>query len=200
MMNYRKSKLFDLNLWFLLAINTWCILYYNQNQAAFYSVLWLYWCQSVLIGLFNFMDLITVPTHLKGIEKPEYFFGSKGCSAFFFLFHYQAFHLAYAIFIITNGRSLDKEFLLIGISSFTVNLFLQFLQNKRIQRSSKVSISKMFFLPYLRIVPMHLMILAPIFLHIQPSTIFLILKTIADIIMYLIIAQKPTSVQVTAGN
>ncbi len=191
-MNYRKSRLYDPNLWLLLAINTWCIIYYQQNPAAFNTVLWLYWFQSVLIGLFTFLDLITFVSPPQGSDKPKkYFFESKGCSAFFFLFHYQVFHLVYAVFIISNGKPIDKQFLLIGISGFVVNLFLQFLQNKKIQRSIGMNFSQMFFMPYLRIIPMHLMILAPIFLHVQPSIIFLVLKTIADIVMYLITSYRP---------
>ena len=191
-MNNHKSRIYDPNLWLLLAINIWCIIYYLQNQSAFNTVLWLYWFQSVLIGLFNFMDMLTIPSPPEGSgQTTEYFFNSKGCSAFFFLFHYQMFHLAYAIFILASGKSIDKQFLLIGISIFTVNLLLQFIQNKRKQRNTTVNISTMFFLPYLRIVPMHLMILAPVFLHIQPSLVFLVLKTIADVVMYLIISRRP---------
>ena len=191
-MNNHKSRLYDPNLWLLLVINIWCIIYYLQNQSAFNTVLWLYWFQSVLIGLFNFMDMLTIPSPPEGSgQTTEYFFNSKGCSAFFFLFHYQMFHLGYAIFILASGKPIDKQFLLIGISSFTVNLLLQFIQNKRKQRSTTVNLSTMFFLPYLRIVPMHLMILAPVFLHIQPSTVFLVLKTIADLVMYLIISRQP---------
>ena len=63
---------------------------------------------------------------------------------------------------------------------------MQFIQHKRFQKDHEVDISKMFFLPYLRIVPMHLMILGPAFLGWEPSTIFLVLKTVADLIMYLI--------------
>jgi len=39
-------------------------------------------------------------------------------------------------------------------------------------------------LPYVRIVPMHLMILAPAFFGMSPSAVFLILKTLADIIFF----------------
>ena len=187
-MAFQKSRLSDPNLWLLIAINIWSIIYYQRNPTAFNTIIWLYWFQSVLIGIFNFMDMITLPKIQKGTgEKIDYFFGSRGCSSLFFLFHYNAFHLAYAIFILANGKAIDSQFLLLGISAFTVNLLIQFVQHKKMQRNTAVNFSKMFFLPYLRIIPMHLMILAPIFLHLQPSIVFLGLKTIADIAMYLII-------------
>ena len=51
-------------------------------------------------------------------------------------------------------------------------------------RTEDVNIGAMFFLPYARVVPMHLMILMPQFLHISGNAIFLVLKTLADVIMY----------------
>ena len=44
----------------------------------------------------------------------------------------------------------------------------------------------MFFIPYLRIIPMHLSILLPVIIHIGNMGIFLVLKAIADVVMYLV--------------
>lgn len=184
----KPSKFLRPDFWLLIAINVWCIIYYQQHPGSFSSVLWLYWFQSVLIGVFNFMDMLTIPPQGKDSGSPtQKAFRSSGCAAFFFLFHYQAFHLAYALFIVTTGKPIDKQLLLIGVSGFAINLLLQFLQHKKNQKLHGASISKMFFLPYLRIIPMHFMILAPVFLHLQPSLVFLLLKTLADVIMYLVV-------------
>jgi hypothetical protein len=43
-----------------------------------------------------------------------------------------------------------------------------------------------FFLPYLRIIPMHIMIVGAAFLNLSDVTIFLVLKTLADVGMYLL--------------
>jgi hypothetical protein len=112
---------------------------------------------------------------------------SKGCISFFFLFHYQFFHIGYAIFILVmiKGR-VDKMFLLLGVAAFTLNLIIQFIQHKIKEKEYFVSISTMMFLPYLRIVPMHLMILGPAFFHWNQADIFLILKTVADCLMFIV--------------
>ena len=186
-----KRLLTDPSFLLLLAINLYCIYYYDQNPTEFKTLVWLYWFQSVLIGLFNFIDLLTIKrvdygAWSAGGSGPE---NSKGCTAFFFLFHYQAFHLAYALFIgvqLHGTGKVDFRFLLMGIIAFTLGSLVHLIQNKIKQRTIPVNISKLFFTPYLRIVPMHLMILGPAFLGWQASTIFLVLKTIADLIMHVL--------------
>jgi hypothetical protein len=55
-----------------------------------------------------------------------------------------------------------------------------------LQKTMSINFGKLFLLPYLRIVPMHLTILAPALFGLKPSTIFLVLKMIADLVMYFV--------------
>ena len=177
---------------FLIAINIYCIWYYENNPEEFYSLVFLYWGQSVLIGLFNFVDLLTVKDILPGTmninDAPVSNSNrSKGCAASFFLVHYGIFHIVYGIFILVQSKlDIDLRFVLLGLIAFSLTLIIQFIQQKRLQKTIPANIGKMFFLPYLRIVPMHLMILGPALFNWKASVIFLVLKTLADIIMYLI--------------
>lgn len=190
MLQLKKSRLSDVNFWFLIGINVFSIVYYQRNPTQFNSVLWLYWFQSVLIGIFTFLDMITLKPAPAGIDKTNGPFQSKGCSAFFFLFHYQTFHLAYFLFILLSGKIIDRLFLLIGVTSLLVNMVIEFIQRKNKELKSGVNFTRIFFLPYLRIIPMHVMILAPLFLKIKPTLVFLILKSIADITMYTILKKE----------
>ena len=105
----------------------------------------------------------------------------------FFLFHYQFFHVVYAIFILVKvGVKVDFQFILITIAAILLELTISFIRNKRLQQNIQVNYGQLFFMPYLRIVPMHLMILAPAFLGWQASTVFLVLKMLADVGMYLL--------------
>ena len=177
---------------FLLAINIYCIWYYQNNPDEFYTIVFLYWGQSVLIGLFNFVDILTVKNIIPGSMElnnspVKSNSKTKGCAASFFAVHYGAFHIAYGIFILVYSKlKIDFRFVLIGLAAFSLNLIAQFIRNKQWQQTYSVNLGAMFFLPYLRIIPMHLMILGPVFLHWQASTIFLVLKTFADVVMYLI--------------
>jgi hypothetical protein len=187
-----KRILFDPAFLFLVAINVYCIWYYQNNPDEFYTIVFLYWGQSVLIGLFNFVDILTVKNVVPGSmelnDSPvKSTAKTKGCAATFFAVHYGAFHLAYGIFILVYSKlKIDFRFVLIGLAAFSLNLIMQFARNKQWQQTHSVNLGAMFFLPYLRIVPMHLMILGPVFLHWQASTIFLVLKTAADVIMYIV--------------
>lgn len=176
----------------LIAINAWCIGYYQNNPDEFNTLVFLYWGQSVLIGFFNFADLLTlkniIPGSMKFNDSPvENTSRSKGCAAGFFAFHYGAFHLAYGIFILIYTKlKVDFNFILLALAAFSLSLIIEFIRHKQWQRNNAVNLGTMFFLPYLRIVPMHLMIMGPAFLNWEASTIFLVLKTVADVVMYLV--------------
>jgi len=176
---------------FLLAGNLYCIWYYENNPVAFPTVVWIYWFQSITIGLFNFLDLLTIKnydaTSVKMNDKPVTA-DNKGCTAWFFLFHFGAFHIVYAVFLLVGPgiRSVNKTVLLIGIAAFVLEAMINFMRQKQMERTVTFNLGTMIFLPYLRIIPMHLMILLPAFLGWKPSLLFLVLKMGADILSFLL--------------
>ncbi len=176
---------------FLLFGNIYCIWYYENNPGAFVTVVWIYWFQSITIGLFNFIDLLTIKNYddsnFKLNNKPVSS-DNKGCVAFFFLIHYGFFHIGYAIFVLISlgVRAVNSMVLLIGIATFFLESILNFRRQKQIESTIKLNIGIMFFLPYLHIIPMHLMILLPAFLGWKPSLLFLVLKMGADILSFLL--------------
>lgn len=143
-----------------------------------------------MIGLFNIADMLSIKSVIPGSmeinESPVKNDGkTKGCSAAFFAMHYGAFHLAYGMFLLVFTKlKIDFDFVLIGLAAFSLSLIIDFIRHKQWQQHNPVNLGTMFFLPYLRIIPMHLMILGPAFLHWEASTIFLVLKTVADVLMY----------------
>jgi hypothetical protein len=174
---------------FLLAGNMYCIWYYQNHPAAFSTIVWIYWFQSITIGLFNFIDLFTIKNFdgdIKLNDQPGA--GSKGCTAWFFLVHYGFFHLGYAIFLSVQigVESVNGAVLLVGVASFFLEAIMSFIRQKQLERTITFNIGTLFFLPYLRIVPMHLMILLPAFLGWKPSIVFLGLKMAADILSFLL--------------
>ncbi len=176
---------------FLLAGNFYCIWYYQDHPGGFTTVVWIYWLQSVIIGLFNFIDLLTIKNYDAGnfkMNDSPGFEKNKGCVAWFFLVHYGGFHLGYAIFLLVDFGifNVDKAFLLIGVAAFLMETLSGFIKRKQVEQEVKLSLGTIFFLPYLRIVPMHLMILIPAFTGIKASLIFLVLKMAADILSYML--------------
>ena len=179
------------SIFFLLAGNIYCIWYYESHPQAFTTVIWIYWFQSITIGIFNFLDLLTVKNYDSSnfkVNDKSLITGSKGCTAWFFLFHYGVFHVVYCIFLLVDFgiNSVNKMVLLAGVATFFLESIINFIRQKQIERTGTININSMFFLPYLRIIPMHLMILLPVFFGWKPSLLFLGLKTGADILSFLL--------------
>ena len=195
----RISK--DPGFWFLVLMNSYLIYYYLQQPGEFNTIIWIYWMQSVLIGLFNFVDLMTIKnpdeTSMKMNNQPVTK-SNMGCAAWFFLFHFGFFHFVYAIFLlVSNLKGANGKIILITAGIFLAESTIQLIRKKRIPETEKVNVGKMFMTPYLRIIPMHLVILLPSFFGIAASIIFLVLKMVADIGMYLLTTQKDFSVTQT---
>jgi hypothetical protein len=111
---------------------------------------------------------------------------SKGCMSFFFLLHYGGFHLAYFFFLlIGHFKGAELRYIGLGALTFFLESLITFRRKKIAEETKTINIGTLFFLPYLRIIPMHLTILLPSFFHWQPSMLFLLLKTGADVLFYL---------------
>lgn len=202
-----KNKHFitDIGFWTLLLWNLFLIYYQLQNPGMFKTILWIYWAQSVLIGLFNFLDIITlqkvVPGSWNEDGKSVSDSRAKGCAAFFFLFHYGFFHLGYIIFIVAFVKApgqFDFNFFALSVVIFFMSLVVNFIRRKTTYARVPGNIGTMFILPYLRIIPMHLTILLPAFLGVSALSVFIWLKTAADVLFY-IIANRQLQNTVSAG-
>ena len=189
-----KTIYTDITFWLLIAINIYVILYYTEHPDSINDIILLFWVQSVLIGIFNFLDMLTLKnfteTNLKINGKPAAATSSDsaGCMAWFFALHYGLFHLVYFFFLATliDIKKIDWQFVQISFFAMLAASITNFIQNKIRNRTQDVSVSAMFFMPYARILPMHLTILLPKFFGISAPILFLTLKTLADVIMHVI--------------
>ena len=189
-----KIILLDPSFWILLIANIFLVYKYEQNPKIFTTLIWLYWTQNILYGFFNFLDILTTkkadlsteitpPLASSNDEK-----GTIDATAWVFLCHFGFFHLVYCIFLFTMPKTgpfdwgLFKYYLLV----FFVFQVINFIQHKIQNKGKAADLGKMFFTPYLRVIPMHLCILIPAFLHLTSLTVFLVIKVIADVIMYLV--------------
>lgn len=156
-------------------------------------LMWIYWCQSVIIGFSNFVRILSLQEFTtKGFRinrKPvEPTKRTQVKTAFFFLFHYGFFHLIYVIFLTTSSK-LDIQDLtpvILCVAIFLVNHSFSFLYNKKRDLARTPNIGKVMFFPYARIVPLHLTIIFGSMLGkgMGKLILFLILKTMADLIMH----------------
>ena len=162
------------------------------------DVMLLYVIQSMIIGLFHFLKMLSASARM-----------GKGAAGFgiilslFYLVHYGMFHAVYLFFLIgfyfalpQNGHSLIffSAGFLITIAVFVFNHLFSFLHyaKKSVNHDfSMLDISKMMFNPYLRIIPMHITIIFGgmfLFLGIfnwAVLLLFMVLKTVVDVKMHL---------------
>lgn len=189
---FLRRILWDPATWSLILMNVFIIMYYYEYPGGFKTYLWIFWLQSVVLGLFNFMHLLTLGKSATGnmsFNNKQVKQGSMGCVSFFFLFHYEFFHLVYAIFLVSSFNAMGKlDFSLFKYAALAIfaNQIIWFVQAKFRQKEHPISIDKVFFLPYLRIIPMHLVILIPAFIHVSSIALFLVLKTIMDVAMQVV--------------
>jgi hypothetical protein len=190
-MSFFKRLLKDPAFWALIAFNIIVIVQYRNDKQYYTTVVWLFWMQSVIIGVCNFFDMLTLKnmdnTNVTINGRPARPGEGKGCFSFFFLFHYGMFHLVYLVFLFIDFKVIDADFsnLKWGFYALLLNALIQFVQNKTIYKEIPRSIIGLFFFPYLRIVPMHLAILLPKFMHWQPGVTFLVIKAIVDVVSYI---------------
>lgn len=184
----------DPSLWTLILLNLLFIYEYRDDPSQYTTIIWLYWWQSVLIGVFNFFDMLTLKPKNIDVQnmtingRPATAVQAKGCLPLFFLFHYGMFHFVYLIFLAIDFRLTDTNFnyFLWALGGVLLQQVIHFTQIKIKYAGTPRKIATLFFTPYLRIVPMHLTILLPKFLGWTPGLTFLILKTAFDVIGHLI--------------
>ena len=157
-------------------------------------LMWIYWGQSVTIGVFTFIKILS----LENFSTEGFKINNREVAptretkhkiAFFFLIHYGGFHLVYFFFLLglyrVDSVAMLEICLCIGI--FVLNHGLSFFHNWKRERYRQQNIGTVMSFPYVRIIPMHLTIILGNFLVKSTGALllFLILKILADLAMHM---------------
>jgi len=140
------------------------------------DVMWVYWAQSVIIGLIACFRMLL----LKQIF-----------TAGFFLIHYGGFHAGYFLFLYFPEQP-QTDIPVVGIALciliFLVNHAFSYWHNRKRDMNRKPNIGTLMFAPYVRIIPMHITIVFGSNYAESTGTLalFLVLKTIMDVIMHMV--------------
>lgn len=153
------------------------------------ELLWVYWLQNIIIGFFNWRRILNKEDF--GLDKDT----NNKKTAKFFLIHYGFFHLGYLVFLIQRLDNTSSQVLLhgaIGLAIFFLNHYYSYRHNRELDdamQHTSVDAYIVFFFPYLRVIPMHLVIGFAIEvgeLSWLTLLFFLLLKTVADVLMHII--------------
>lgn len=190
----------DTSLQVLLLVNLFTIFVAVKEEWGLGTLMWVYWFQSIIIGFFNVVRIVRLKNFstdgLKMNDQPiSPTQASKYLVAGFFTVHYGLFHLVYFFFLFIGFTKIAGStspvawnFVIVTSLMFFCNHLFSFLYNKE-RDVKKINIGTLMFLPYARILPMHLTIIfAPVFVVFAtfPLFIFLLLKTIADMITHIV--------------
>jgi hypothetical protein len=176
------------------------------------SMMVIYWVQSVIIGIFHVFRMLLLRSFCtegftsNGQRVPEDAKGKRG-TAVFFAIHYGFFHLIYGFFLIVgaatgigDGETPAPEpaqgagwfdgpvWFVISILGFVVGHGYSFYQNVKADLENRPNLGVMMFLPYARILPMHLTIVLGGMAGASLASMLLFsgLKTAADYLMHIV--------------
>ncbi len=179
------------------------------------TVMFIYWAQSIIIGIFSVVSILGADTAALGADlqkpiderggsekiTPRFVWTYKCIMAGFFTLHYGLFHWGYYTFIVESGLFGTVNFADPGIwlscGLFFANHLYSHITFRHQGPKNAGYVNEQFFTPYRRIIPMHLTIIfgsIVIFaLEIFGITstlpvlvLFLLLKTYSDISAHLI--------------
>ena len=193
--NVRKTKRFymDLSFWALMTSNLIVIAWALLEKWSLAILMFIYWSQSVFIGIFWFFKILALKDFsTKGFKingrpvKPTK--KTKNETAIFFLIHYGFFHIVYSIFLGGKFKSVPTFQLLISGGIFFAYQCYSFFYNKKWEAKGKPNIGTMMFFPYARIIPMHITIIIAFsdWGQRQALALFLFLKLLADMVMHVV--------------
>lgn len=163
-----------------------------------WDVMCVYWGQSVIIGLFTCLRILDLKQFsTEGVrmnDQPlESTRSTKWRVAGFFLLHYGFFHLGYLVFLLVFALIQPDSsipFAAIGLCllAFLASHAFSFFHNRERDRNRSPNIGRVMAFPYGRVIPMHLTIIFGGFVGPDSSLallFFLLLKTIADVVMHM---------------
>ena len=185
----------DLSFWALVASNLLVIVWAVIENWPPAVIIWVYWSQSVIIGILWFTKILC----LRRFSTKDYTVNDKPVqpaketkirTAFFFLAHYGLFHFFYAFFLFDSFRPPRTRPLLVMGGIFLLYQCFSFFYNRKWDDKQTPNIGRLFVFPYARIVPMHLTILLGGILTggkfggWTTLVLFMLLKTVADVLMH----------------
>jgi len=195
--NGERHFYLDLSFWALIVSNLLVILWALIEKWSLGLIMWVYWSQSVAIGVLWFFKILSLKEFsTKGFKINGRSVGptasTKVQTAVFFLVHYGFFHVVYAVFLCAELKPVRTWpiFFLAGV--FFIYQCFSFFYNRKWDDKRKPNIGTMMFFPYARIIPMHFTIIlggtltGDSYKSGIALALFMLLKTIADVVMHVV--------------
>ena len=178
----------------LVAANTVALAIAWYTRLTLHEMMLVYWIQSVIIGSSNVIRIVSLHRYTKAVvgrnppvePMPIFRFGY----AAFFVLHYGFFHVAYFSFISSKGGPGPLGPYVGCALAFLVSHAYSLRRNIAADAAGCPSIGILMFMPYARILPMHLVIISGLAANAAAGTsgvlVFGALKAAADALMHVV--------------
>ena len=191
----------DGSVWALVAANVIAIAVAYHQRWPVRELMLLYWAQSLAIGVSYVVRILSLEKFstegLKiGGQPVDPTPATRRQIAGFFAMHYGLFHLGYLLFLLFGtARAAPLApggWFWLCLAVFAANHAWSLRYNREMDRRGTPNIGTLMITPYLRVVPMHIMILTGLTLWGGAAAliIFGILKTLADVGMHIVAHQR----------
>ena len=188
----------DFSVLALIAANLAALAIAYATGMSLRDLMLVYWIQSVVIGATNVLRILRLKrfatdgfkmNNEEVKEEPHV----PGTVAIFFTLHYGGFHLIYLIFLLADGPRRAPALAPLYVYAvlalvFIVNHAYSLRHNVARDARGRPNIGTLMMLPYARILPMHLTILAGGLFTGSTFAFFVfgLLKTVADVVMHVV--------------
>jgi len=188
-----RLKISKISTVILLIANIVPIVFAVINRWDIGDVIWIYWAQSVIIGVFHIFLLMS----LKQFSTDRYpgqpaTFNTKYQAATYFIFSYGLLHFVFFVFlkdIWVVLPSMSAFILIISILLFLATHGFSYWEDRREILHRKPDIWILMFYPFARIFPMWITLTLGIQYakgSLLTLILFLLLKTLGDVIMHVV--------------
>ena len=200
----------DLSAWALILTNLITISFAYVQQWAFSTIIWVYWCQTLIIGFFAFLRVIRLTDiSYHGVERiqPKFYSRSKLRNGVLFLAQFTVVQGCLTLVLGAFLGSVTNQNGTILLSSsllFFCNHLFSYVYNRKNDSTVHKNIGIMVVRPYLRLLPLFVsflfigMIIAAFFLasdqHLAPAAyvVLFVLKTGTDVIAHTLEHRLPS--------
>lgn len=183
----------DGSIWLLLTVNIAALAVAEWQDWPVPQLVLIYWVQSIAIGvsyvlriqaLEKFSTDGMVEDGLRVQPTPE----TKASHVFGFILLFGFLHLGYLVFVLAGARTplrFDLWFFLCT-AAFALNHYWSYRYNRELDRQGTPHIETLFFAPFARVVPMHLMFVTGAAFFVGSVLPFGVLKIAADVAMHVV--------------
>ena len=185
----------DRSVWVLILANLVALGIAWATGVSLKQMMAVYWVQSVIIGVTNVIRIMNLQkfstagftSNDKPVPEDER--GKRGTAVFFAL-HYGFFHLGYLVFLLAGSKGGGGVGSAAGLALcalvFALNHGYSMMHNIRRDARGKPNLGTLMFMPYMRIFPMHILIILGASVAATPLhfALFVFLKIVADVAMH----------------